>query len=365
MNDSNTYSNYEVLFKGYPKILREIQRLQKLRRGNLRICCTNLSGLRADQWTTLIDFIQDNKIDNLSLSNCGLRVLPRKIGKLTAIKNLDLSENYLTVLPAEIGNLIALENLWLNKNSLTALPPEIGNLASLQVLSLTGNSLTGLPAEIGHLTALEVLWLENNSLTTLPPEIGKLTNFRSLFLRNNPCQKNLFNLPLKSDNNIVEEASFKIFKCASSIFLEKPLEKLLPPNEALNLVNATAVTSGDVVASTKSIFYTNRNNKLFDKFYQYVIGKQFNLESFENRKDEVWNDFLKANNFDLSSQLIINFAQRMTEAQNQLAKESVTSPELNAFAAPFEFNVQKASASENPDQEIKSGDLKHNRRRSI
>jgi hypothetical protein len=172
-------------------------------------------------------------------------------------------------------------------------------------------------------------------------------------------------LPLKSDNNIVEEASFKIFKCASSIFLEKPLEKLLPPNEALNLVNATAVTSGDVVASTKSIFYTNRNNKLFDKFYQYVIGKQFNLESFENRKDEVWNDFLKANNFDLSSQLIINFAQRMTEAQNQLAKESVTSPELNAFAAPFEFNVQKASASENPDQEIKSGDLKHNRRRSI
>jgi hypothetical protein len=25
MNDSNTYSNYEVLFKGYPKVLREFK----------------------------------------------------------------------------------------------------------------------------------------------------------------------------------------------------------------------------------------------------------------------------------------------------------------------------------------------------
>ncbi|MEE1964620.1 leucine-rich repeat domain-containing protein [Allomuricauda taeanensis] len=125
-------------------------------------------------------------LETLDLAYNQLTEIPSSIGKLTALKILYLGVNRLTEIPESIGKLTALEDLSLAYNQLTEIPDRIGDLTALTYLDLGANQLTEIPESIGKLTALTSLSLYNNQLKTIPEEIGKLTSLSELWLQNNP-----------------------------------------------------------------------------------------------------------------------------------------------------------------------------------
>ncbi|MFX0101583.1 MAG: leucine-rich repeat domain-containing protein [Candidatus Hodarchaeota archaeon] len=84
------------------------------------------------------------------------------IAKLHSLQELSLSNNYLRILPESIGKLSSLEELDLENCNLALLPESIGDLQALRWLSLDGNDITLLPESIMDLHALEYLCISNN-----------------------------------------------------------------------------------------------------------------------------------------------------------------------------------------------------------
>ncbi|TYJ32744.1 hypothetical protein E1A91_A05G056800v1 [Gossypium mustelinum] len=173
-------------------------------------------------WTGII-CDKSRRVNQLNLSNFGLKgefygvgnlsrltyldlssnnlpgYIPFEIGKLRSISELHLERNILTDLsflhlqknmlngsiPQQIGMLKSLYKLALSDNNLVgSLPPSIGNLSNLSVLRLHSNKISGsIPKEIGMLGPLEVINLSNNSLTgEIPASIGNLTKVYCLYL---------------------------------------------------------------------------------------------------------------------------------------------------------------------------------------
>lgn len=104
--------------------------------------------------------------------------------ELDLIRKLDLSSLGIKDLSG-IERLRNLENLNLSDNGLKAVPKEISNLEYLKQLDLSGNQLTSLPREMGYLRQLESLDLSSNAFKNTP-EI--LSTYQSLKvdLRENP-----------------------------------------------------------------------------------------------------------------------------------------------------------------------------------
>lgn len=99
-------------------------------------------------------------LEKLTLSNCGLNLLPHfwvenKEGKVLGnqkLKELDVSNNNLTTLPYTLFYCRQLSYLNLANNKLTALPYEICLLKNLAELDLRGNTFT--PQQLAELKCL-------------------------------------------------------------------------------------------------------------------------------------------------------------------------------------------------------------------
>ena len=122
--------------------------------------------------------VENKQVIKMGLYNCGLKILPDSIGKLTSLKYLDLERNNLTSLPESIGNLKNLETLRLTDNRLKSIPESIGNLTSLRKLILKSNQLTSLPESIGKLEKLMLLVLTDNNINHMPESAFKLPSLK-------------------------------------------------------------------------------------------------------------------------------------------------------------------------------------------
>jgi len=138
------------------------------------------------EWNTKMGFSSENqRVNGISLYQCGISTLPESIGNLSSLKELYLNNNNFSTLLESISNLKSLTYLGLRNNQFTTLPELIGNLKSLKELSLSSNKFTTLPESIGSLSSLQILILCENQLSTLPESIGSLSSLKKLYLWGN------------------------------------------------------------------------------------------------------------------------------------------------------------------------------------
>jgi len=149
-------------------------KLEKLK--SLTIHSDSLKKIRVDKMSGL-------KTLNLGFSN--LSEFPKGINKLHLLEQLTLKENLITVIPSEIKDLENLKILDLSKNRLKTIEPGMGNLKDLEELHLSFNFLTALPDDFTMLKGLKTLNLNANELQDLPSEIGNLKNLIDLNLGDN------------------------------------------------------------------------------------------------------------------------------------------------------------------------------------
>ncbi|MEE1964618.1 leucine-rich repeat domain-containing protein [Allomuricauda taeanensis] len=93
----------------------------------------------------------EGRVTELGLTGLDLKVLPSKIGDLSALENLELGYNQLANIPLSIGNLTSLKFLYLSDNQLTEIPDAIGDLTGLKSLLLHNNPLTSIPSSVCEL----------------------------------------------------------------------------------------------------------------------------------------------------------------------------------------------------------------------
>lgn len=188
----------------------------------INICpCKSNNGCRS-----LARYSDDNRVEELDLSNFYFKQWPSELFTLTAMKRLFIKGDTLRLLPPEIGLLVKLEELTITGVKLDSIPeelftltslkklnlsenpslktisPAIGNLINLEILDLYDCGLTELPESIIHCTNLQKLWISNNKLQTIPSGMNSLVNLRSLYAYGNPLVSlpdDLFPLP-----NLVE-----------------------------------------------------------------------------------------------------------------------------------------------------------------
>jgi Leucine-rich repeat (LRR) protein len=105
-------------------------------------------------------------LQELFLTNIGLRELPSEIGKLSELRELWLGNNSLVHLPKELGNLTFLTKVTVARNRLVDLPQEMSLLVNLRELKIEGNAIRVLPVELfPALVKLDQFTgLESNSL---------------------------------------------------------------------------------------------------------------------------------------------------------------------------------------------------------
>ncbi|OWM83467.1 phospholipase A I isoform X2 [Punica granatum] len=119
----------------------------------------------------------------ISLSSCGLTVLPVEITRLPHLEKLYLDNNKLSVLPPELGDLKNLKVLRVDNNMLVSVPVELRQCVELVELSLEHNKLVRPLLDFRAMAELRVLRLFGNPLEFLP-EILPLHKLRHLSLAN-------------------------------------------------------------------------------------------------------------------------------------------------------------------------------------
>ncbi|XP_078158082.1 uncharacterized protein LOC144553755 [Carex rostrata] len=128
---------------------------------------------------------------NLSLKECSLKVLPRKIGNLISLEELIINEcKKLEVLPESLCQLKALRKLSIcSCYKIKELPNNIGNVVSLEELRIDSCSgLRVLPESLCQLKALRKLSIgECGKIKELPNNIGNLISLEKLII--NMCDK--------------------------------------------------------------------------------------------------------------------------------------------------------------------------------
>lgn len=101
------------------------------------LSCTGWCEEGGKKYTSLEEALKNpDAVEELDLSDSGLRELSSDIGKFRNLKKLDLSKNELTILPRAIAGLGRLEELDLRGNTSVCLPVEIKSLAALTKLGL-------------------------------------------------------------------------------------------------------------------------------------------------------------------------------------------------------------------------------------
>uniref|UniRef100_A0A1J3FUR9 Patatin n=1 Tax=Noccaea caerulescens TaxID=107243 RepID=A0A1J3FUR9_NOCCA len=131
-------------------------------------------------------------VTSLSLSGCGLLVMPVEVTELPLLEKLCLENNKLSVLPPEIGKLKNLKVLRVDNNMLISVPAELRQCVGLVELSLEHNKLVRPLLDFRAMAGLRILRLFGNPLEFLP-EILPLHQLRHL---------SLVNIRIVSDENL-------------------------------------------------------------------------------------------------------------------------------------------------------------------
>ncbi len=119
----------------------------------------------------------------LDVSKTMLHSFPLGIGQLCQLETLEGRGSYIKHVPESLGNLRRLKNLHLSKNSIECMPESIGDLKSLQVLDMSYNKLVEIPDTICCLCNLQLLDLSGNiRLQSLPQELGNLNGLKKINL---------------------------------------------------------------------------------------------------------------------------------------------------------------------------------------
>lgn len=117
----------------------------------------------------------------LSVTECGLTVVPEWLDELTALEHVDISYNPIASLPP-LPSLTSLRMLGLSELALSEFPAALRGLPRLEVLTLAGTSITSLPRWIGELRALRSLDLGATGLSELPRSFARLDRLTHLSL---------------------------------------------------------------------------------------------------------------------------------------------------------------------------------------
>jgi hypothetical protein len=119
--------------------------------------------------TIPIQFIEENNIHSLILSNCQLSYIPNWFFEnLKNIILLDLSRNYLFELPNNLSNLKKLNELDISNNNFEYLPESLFYLNNLTILKVNNNKLKIIPSEIQSIQYLTFLDISFNHLFDIP-----------------------------------------------------------------------------------------------------------------------------------------------------------------------------------------------------
>lgn len=131
-----------------------------------------------------LDIPKDNKIEVLSLTNCGLDRIPSSIKHCKNLHRLNLEGNQIKHIPRWLTSLDSLEEINLNFNKLNLKRRDIRRLSKVEDILLAGNGIKKLPDNIGVLRC-ESLNLSKNQLTALPESFAELKQARYLIFYEN------------------------------------------------------------------------------------------------------------------------------------------------------------------------------------
>ena len=131
-----------------------------------------------------LDIPKDNKIEVLSLTNCGLDRIPSSIKHCKHLHRLNLEGNQIKHIPRWLTKLDSLEEINLNFNKLNLKKRDIRRLAKVEDVLLAGNGIKKLPDNVGVLRC-ESLNLSKNQISTLPKSFANLKQARYLIFYEN------------------------------------------------------------------------------------------------------------------------------------------------------------------------------------
>ena len=131
-----------------------------------------------------LDIPKDNKIEVLSLTNCGLDRIPSSIKRCKHLQRLNLEGNQIRHIPRWLSSLDSLEEINLNFNKLNLKRRDIRRLSKVEDVLLAGNGIKKLPDNVGVLRC-ESLNLSKNQLSTLPKSFAELKQARYLIFYDN------------------------------------------------------------------------------------------------------------------------------------------------------------------------------------
>lgn len=120
-------------------------------------------------------------LENLSLFQNRLKVLPKWFSNLNKLEKLVLSCNQLETIPSPIKSLISLKKLDLRYNKIKKIPKWIDNLQNLKILSLDDNQIKNVPQPLCNLGLLESLSLDKNQIKKIPLQMKNLKNLQCIF----------------------------------------------------------------------------------------------------------------------------------------------------------------------------------------
>ena len=127
---------------------------------------------------------QNNNIEVLVLTNCGLDKIPSSIKHCKHLQRLNLERNQIKHIPRWLTSLDSLEEINLNFNQLKLNKRDIRRLSKVEDILLAGNGIKKLPDNVGVLRC-ESLNLSKNQLSSLPKSFAELKQARYLIFYDN------------------------------------------------------------------------------------------------------------------------------------------------------------------------------------
>ena len=131
-----------------------------------------------------LDIPENNNIEVLSLTNCGLDRIPSSIKRCKHLKRLNLEGNQIKHIPRWLSSLDSLEEINLNFNQLNLKRRDIRRLSKVEDVLLAGNGIKKLPDNVGIMRC-ESLNLSKNQISSLPKSFANLKQARYLIFYDN------------------------------------------------------------------------------------------------------------------------------------------------------------------------------------
>ena len=134
------------------------------------------------------------KLNTISLDHCMLTGLDlMEMGTMSKLTQLHIDGNPLQVIPDCIWKSTCLQDLSLRNCRLSVLPDDVSALKDLVIINLADNQLEWLPAELGKCKKLEQLMVQANRLVhekSFPQELGTLDALLTINIGGNNLHEN-------------------------------------------------------------------------------------------------------------------------------------------------------------------------------